>query len=348
MEDNNIEIEVANEISKVEYYFYDSEKIITEENNKTKKIYITPDIIQYDLSIEKSEDDEIIITITTKNQDNISKYQTNLNIKNFIRLSQYFKLLYITNPLFCIDDFYSFIKSKLDNNIIFKKKNIIHTNNPINLINLQNSKVKIIHSDTTNNIIYFIFDIVYVNLRREEIKIELNKIESINDKELINIYQMLLRNKFNYIQRLNHLEKKMFKTQTSLNKYVSIMDKYNRYFEQNMELKMTFLDYGIDTNIFDSAKEYNFIIDILSNLFSEINISLEQIYKASCNGDNNNAFHSYCDGIKNTLILILTDDKRKFGGFTCAEWDKSNKYKYDNKAFLFSLDYLEVYPILDM
>ena len=74
---------------------------------------------------------------------------------------------------------------------------------------------------------------------------------------------------------------------------------------------------------------------------------MDQIYKASCNGDNINAFHQSFKNNPNTLILIITDEKRKFGGFTQAIWDCSNKYKYDNKAFLFSLDNYEIYPILD-
>jgi hypothetical protein len=116
-----------------------------------------------------------------------------------------------------------------------------------------------------------------------------------------------------------------------------------------MQLKMSFLDLGLDTDILESPDHYNFIITIFQSLFGNItNLSFEQLYKASCDGDNINAFHKKCDGIKNTLILIITDDyKRKFGGFTSKEWDKSNKYKFDDKAFLFSLDLLEFYPILD-
>ena len=114
-----------------------------------------------------------------------------------------------------------------------------------------------------------------------------------------------------------------------------------------MQLKMSFLDYGLDTDILESPDDYSFIVNILSNSFNTTNISFEQIFKASCFGDNTEAFHNKCDDIKNTLILIITDDKRRFGGFTSVEWDKSNRYKFDDKAFLFSLDSFEVYYILD-
>ena len=345
MEKNEIDIEIENgdEISKMEYIFFFNEQTNHEGKNKDKFKPITPEMIKYELVIEKGEDDSIIITITSKNQNLISQYQTYLNIQNFINISPYFKLFYKMNPIFCIDDYYSFIKSKLDNSINLG----LQKNKYNNIINLQNSKIKFSDSNSDNNAIYLIFEIIYINLKKEEIKIPLKKIESIEDKDLINIYQILLRNKYNYINHINYLENKMNKTQISLEKYQDLLIKCNSYFDHDMQLKMSFLDFGIDTDILESADDYSFIVNILSNLFNTTNIIFEQIYKASCFGDNTNAFHSKCDNIKNTLMLIITDDKRRFGGFTSVEWDKSNKYKFDDKAFLFSLDSFEVYYILD-
>ena len=345
MEKNEIDIEIENgdEISKMEYIFFFNEQTNHEGKNKDKFKPITPEMIKYELVIEKGEDDSIIITITSKNQNLISQYQTYLNIQNFINISPYFKLFYKMNPIFCIDDYYSFIKSKLDNSINLG----LQKNKYNNIINLQNSKIKFSDSNSDNNAIYLIFEIIYINLKKEEIKIPLKKIESIEDKDLINIYQILLRNKYNYINHINYLENKMNKTQISLEKYQDLLNKCNSYFDHDMQLKMSFLEYGIDTDILESPDDYSFIVNILSNLFNTTNIIFEQIYKASCFGDNTNVFHSKCDNIKNTLMLIITDDKRRFGGFTSAEWDKSNKYKYDDKAFLFSLDSFEVYYILD-
>ena len=345
MENNEIEIEEGNEISKTEYFFYVNEQTIPKEKNikgnKKEILSIAPEKIKYELTIEKGEEDSIIITINSKNQNDISQYQTHLNIQNFINLSQYFKLLYIINPIFCIDNFFSFLKSKFDTSV---------KSNTNNLISLQNSKINISHLNTEKtNKIFLIFDIVYINLKKEEIIIPLKQTESYNDKELIKIYQILLSNKYNYIQRINTLGRKLIKSQKSLEKYQTLLKRCNSYFDHDMQLKMSFLDLGLDTDILESPDHYNFILSIFSVLFSNvINISFEQLYKASCDGDNINAFHNKCDGVKNTLILIITDDdKRKFGGFTSKEWDKSNKYKYDDKAFLFSLDLLEFYPILD-
>ena len=355
MENNEIEIEIGNDIPKVEYIIYqDNNDSNNNSKTKPKKLYISPETIKYDLIMEKSEEDQIIISITEQTENSIIKYQAYLNIQNFINLSQYFKFLYTINSLYCIDNFFSFIKEKLDKSISVENKNAIN-NNTINIINLKNSKIKISHIKDNNkdknenefDKIFFIFDITYINLKKEEIKIILEKTEFIQDSYLINIYKILLRNKYNYINRINHLEKKLSKTQNSYDKYGSLLNKYNSYFDQDLQLKMSFLNLGIDTNILDAPNQYNFILSNLCNLYNKNNISLKQIFKASCNGDNIHAFHKYCDNIKHTLILILTDDKRKFGGYTSAIWDMSNKYKFDDKVFLFSLDTYEIFFILD-
>ena len=155
MENNEIEIEEGNDLSKSEYFFYDNEQAIPKEKNikgnKKEILSIAPEKIKYELTIEKGEEDNIIITINSKNQNNISQYQTHLNIQNFINLSQYFKLLYIINPIFCIDNFFSFIKSKFDTSV---------KSNTNNLISLQNSKINISHLNTEKtNKIFLIFDI---------------------------------------------------------------------------------------------------------------------------------------------------------------------------------------------
>lgn len=355
MENNEIEIEIGNDIPKVEYIIYqDNNDSNNNSKTKPKKLYISPETIKYDLIMEKSEEDQIIISITEQTENSIIKYQAYLNIQNFINLSQYFKFLYTINSLYCIDNFFSFIKEKLDKSISVENKNAIN-NNTINIINLKNSKIKISHIKDNNkdknenefDKIFFIFDITYINLKKEEIKIILEKTEFIQDSYLINIYKILLRNKYNYINRINHLEKKLSQTQNSYDKYGSLLNKYNSYFDQDLQLKMSFLNLGIDTNILDAPNQYNFILSNLCNLYNKNNISLKQIFKASCNGDNIHAFHKYCDNIKHTLILILTDDKRKFGGYTSAIWDMSNKYKFDDKVFLFSLDTYEIFFILD-
>ena len=72
---------------------------------------------------------------------------------------------------------------------------------------------------------------------------------------------------------------------------------------------------------------------------------LKKLYYATIDIDNANDFHSNCDNIPNTLVLIKTSGNRRFGGFTSVEWTSSVKgeYKHDPNAFLFSLDKQKIY-----
>ena len=331
-------------LTKSEYLFYNEDKNVNYTDKK--KVYINPDFIRYELIIEKEQNDQIILSINEKNINGFIKYQVNLAPENFLSLSPYFKLLKRINELFFIDSIYAFIREKLENNAI-KRKNSIINNEFINIINLNNNDVYITHLNESDDKIYFIFNINYCNLKIEEIKIELQKIEKIEDKDQFQIIQFLLKNKYNYVQRLNNLTKKLRKTQQLSKKYEALIDKCNGYFGQDMKIKMSFLDMGIDTDILMSEDDYNFLIKNTSKMLRKKILNLNQIYKASCNGDNINAFHENCKNVPNTLIIIITDEKIRFGGFTQAIWDSSNKYKFDDKAFLFSLDNKEIYPILD-
>ena len=306
-------------ITRVEYIFYNdinyfnkNEKEKESNNSKKYRIYINPKYIEYELILEKDLKDQILLTINENKKNEFIKYQIILNNNNTIKLSQYFKLLYKINQLFYIDTFFSFLKSQLDKNTHIQLTNSIFNKNAID----------------TNDFINII------NIHNSKIYIShLND----NKSKIYLIFEICYCD----------LKKEEIKTQKYEQKYRLLLDKCNQYFGQNMKNKMAFLDMGIDTDILNDQKEYIFIIKNISKIFKKKVLNFNQIYKASCNGDNINAFHKYCKNIPNTLILIITDEKRRFGGFTQAEWDDMNRNKFDDKAFLFSLDNFEIYPILD-
>lgn len=60
-------------------------------------------------------------------------------------------------------------------------------------------------------------------------------------------------------------------------------------------------------------------------------------YQASEHGYFANHFHLRCDAISNTLTIIKSKSGYIFGGFTSVPWDKSNTYKADPNAFIFSM-----------
>ena len=70
------------------------------------------------------------------------------------------------------------------------------------------------------------------------------------------------------------------------------------------------------------------------------------IYKASRDGDSANKFHYMCDKYSNLIILIKTNKGSRFGGFTSSKFRSTSHLKFDNNAFLFSLDLMKVFNIL--
>ena len=83
---------------------------------------------------------------------------------------------------------------------------------------------------------------------------------------------------------------------------------------------------------------------IKSRLNKEVK-ELKKLYQATIDGDGRLNFHSRCDNIPNTLVLIKSAGNRRFGGFTSAQWSSpsSGQYKDDPNAFLFSLDKQKIY-----
>ena len=83
---------------------------------------------------------------------------------------------------------------------------------------------------------------------------------------------------------------------------------------------------------------------IKSRLNKEVK-ELKKLYQASIDGDGAINFHSRCDNIPNTLVLIKSEGNRRFGGFTTSQWSSpsNGEWKDDPNAFLFSLDKQKIY-----
>jgi len=70
----------------------------------------------------------------------------------------------------------------------------------------------------------------------------------------------------------------------------------------------------------------------------EVSFQTKLLYRLSRDGSSIFNFHSKCDNISPTLLLIQSYDQNKFGGYTTASWDMfSGIYKNGTKTFLFSL-----------
>jgi hypothetical protein len=63
------------------------------------------------------------------------------------------------------------------------------------------------------------------------------------------------------------------------------------------------------------------------------------LYRGSDDGFGASNFHKKCDGIANTVTIILSTTDRIFGGFTPVSWDSTSGYKPDptNQSFVFRI-----------
>ena len=101
-------------------------------------------------------------------------------------------------------------------------------------------------------------------------------------------------------------------------------------------------------NILLNEEETNMVKDwILKRMKSEgKKVEMTRLYKLkNINGDSYSTFHSYCNGKNYTLTLIRTSRGYRCGGFITQSWSSSGNYITDKNAFLFSLEFKEMYPV---
>ena len=167
--------------------------------------------------------------------------------------------------------------------------------------------------------------------------------QQVNDLKQKNIE---LENQLNIIKNENNTIKNNFSNfKNDINKEIITLKEDIKRFENN--------SIKINSNIIANKIDYNLILRRLKkvkldnnheeNVNQNVNISFNLLYRASEDGDEAKTFHSKCDGIRNTLVVVLTNKGRRFGGFTCETWDGVGLDKKDRNAFCFSLDNMKIY-----
>ena len=324
------------------------------EKNEKKKIiskYIYNFVIEYhkdnnteniELILENYSNESLIITLYQFNDDSISKYSNIFSVDYFINQSVIIKclLLMSKNSDKSIEKILNIIKTQLNND----KSN----NNKYLIYNEKNLSFRIKKSMNNNNeSINFILYITLINLQKEKLILNLkkDKVYNSSNANIPNLISILLEQNYNMVQDISNIEKELKPYISAKNEIRGILKKCDIYYGQSIKMKMDLMDEGIDTDIFKSKEDFNFIKDNIAKRLNKKIKEIKLIYKASSNGDNINSFNDNCLLVPNILILILTDEKKCFGGFTCSGFE-INKYKYDPFAFLFSLDNKEIYPIL--
>ena len=269
-----------------------------------------------------SEDKQISETITI-DQDNI-RYILHLNsIGNTITFSLEYNSNNYSKKMPLKD-----IKDK-------ESKAIFISHSPKDFIQFlkklsEMKKISVIRKDNSV-IIKFEIEIMFV---KHEIEIELIS----KDKNLELIEKELNELKINY-NKINEENK-------DLKKRIEILEAEIKEIKKilNPDFNINKLKIG-NKSVIMKENEFDFIhLAIKSRLNKEVK-ELKKLYQATIDGDGAINFHSRCDNIPNTLVVIKSAGNRRFGGFTTAQWSSptSAEFKDDPNAFLFSLDKQKIY-----
>ena len=180
-----------------------------------------------------------------------------------------------------------------------------------------------------------------INYLKQQLN-ELNRIrqKSLEDNAFKERMNELENVKNKYEQELHILRESQRKSQ-ELNKklrYSTGLDSKQLYFEESP------MQFAVKGDIIHNSSELELITRKINK--SNRKLTLNLIYKARADSDLASAFHKKCDRAKSTLVLVETDQGKRFGGYTSRSWAGECIEKKDDEAFIFSLDKMMTYDII--
>ena len=187
-----------------------------------------------------------------------------------------------------------------------------------------------------------------------KIKLILEKSKKIEDENLILFINDCINIEKN-IKEINQYNEKInkFKKSSKIDiqfKYES-EEKLNLFMEKIKNFGKICGSSYFDSSILndDDINKKEQIINWIKEKTNKNQIEFEKIFDMNINGNLSKDFHNYCNNKGPTLTIIKTTKNKIFGGFTPLNWDNNgrNKVDKDNQTFLFSLDLLKKYDLID-
>lgn len=143
----------------------------------------------------------------------------------------------------------------------------------------------------------------------------------------------------------------LMKADININSLILLLDEKDKkikILEEKIEKNDNILrEKIIKQNIKGYSQNLSFIEKEIEKQLNKIVISYKLLYNAKKDGDKAQNFHSKCDNIENTLIIIKSNTGKTFGGFTTQNWNSIGNYKNDKNAFVFSIDNQKIYNIIN-
>ncbi len=156
----------------------------------------------------------------------------------------------------------------------------------------------------------------------------------------------------------NHKET-LSKLESTEKKLKDIENEYNSLFPKETlisnKIQINTISIPLISSIIKNYLEYLKILDMISP--GSI-LSMHLIYKTMFHGDDLNTFKKRANRHERTLILIETNDNKRFGGYSTRDWGifkeiisnfiDLNSFQDDKNSFLFSLDNYKKYTVKDI
>ena len=182
----------------------------------------------------------------------------------------------------------------------------------------------------------------------KNLSIEKLRIEKIN-KELDLSLNKIEQNHKETLSKLESTEKKL----------KDIENEYNSLFPSESlisnQIPINTISIPLMSSIIKNYEEYLKILDMISP--GSI-LTMHLIYKTMFHGDDLKTFKKRANRHERTLILIETNDNKRFGGYSTRDWGifkeilsnfiDINSFQDDKNSFLFSLDNYKKFIIKDI
>lgn len=152
-----------------------------------------------------------------------------------------------------------------------------------------------------------------------------------------------IKYKYYLLEKQQKIDSQKYKAFTPQKKKV---ENSNSYYLKSLKELME-MNNNETSTIINDYLELKFLTKKFKLMYPGKNIIYNLLYRKSRDSDKASAFHSKCDKIGGTLLLIKTLEGLKFGGYTNQTWEGNKIFKRDNTAFIFSLNLKKIYNILN-
>ena len=268
------------------------------------EVQVEQNNMKYNLKI-KSKKDIVAFILHDKNEFPSIYYSLKLNFQKIKGLNKVFELF---NSL---KDFFDYLK-------------------------MLSQKKKIGIKKLNDKIILILF--IEVLLKQQEIEIDLLPIKKDIDSNIKELYQELIniKKKITDNEELKKLKKEINELKNDNKVLISIIENQNN----DIKILKDSLFNLINKSVIMADDEKSSLLKEIEKKTNKKIKQLNKIYQATIDGGKPINFHNKCDNIPNTLVVIKSEENKRFGGFTPIPWKSEGNYIDDNEAntFIFSLD----------